>query len=99
MALVTVGSEQITVNTAIGFTSTELTDSVMQASFQVEDASIRFNTTGVAAVADGSNGEKTGNIGDVVTIVGSRDVANFSAIKKGSTNAKLQVSFEGTGEV
>jgi hypothetical protein len=100
MALVTVGDEQVTVSTAsIGFTSAELTTSVMQASFQVEDASIRFSTTGAAALANGSNGEKTGNVGDVVTVVGSRDIVNFRAIRKGSTDAKLQVSFEGTGEV
>jgi len=85
--------ETITVNTAIGLTSAKLTTTPRpkKVSIDVETAQLRYRIDGVA--------NPTSAVGiilnpmDRIDIEGIKNMEQFKAIKTGTTNSKLQVTF------
>ena len=90
--------ESITVSTtAIGFTTTNIpptSDKCQYARVQVTAAQIRVRLDGTDPVAATSPGELW-NIGDIKEVWGGNDMREFKAIREGSTDAVLNVSYHG----
>ena len=89
------GYESITVSTAaIGFTFGTFftsTKHARRALVTVEDAQIRYRYDGTDPTS--SEGHIL-NPMDVLTLTGLTNIRNFKAIRKGTTDAKLRVTFE-----
>jgi hypothetical protein len=91
------GFEQITVNTAIGFTATQLRpvsgnasgQGAFAALFKVETDQIRYRMDGTDPTA--SVGMLL-EVGDSLTVFGPKNLANFKAIKV-TNNALISVEY------
>lgn len=68
-------------------------DDVQNCIITVEDATIRFWTTGTSPVA-GTSGH-IANPGDKIQLTRKHSIENFKAIRNGSTDAVIQVTYEG----
>jgi hypothetical protein len=100
MALITIGSEDISIdNTAGGviLTASKVNGAgVIMATVTIETAQIRYKTDSAVTLLAGSIGH-VGNIGDVIEIWGNKDMLNFKAIRTGSTSGKIAVTYQGAG--
>lgn len=99
MALVAIGDESITVAaSAIGFTSTEISDEVVMATVNLEDAAVRFNPS-QDPTAGGSEGSPTIEPGDEpLEVWGHPDLNGIRFIRRDSVSGILRVLFYGTGK-
>lgn len=92
--------EQLTISTAaLSLTATEYTvdssgtgEKAKRAIITVEDAQIRYTYDGTTPTSTVGHAL---NPFDVLTLVGSDNISNFKAIRKGSTNAKISITYEG----
>lgn len=94
LSLRTIADEVIDVEgSSIGFTASLLTGNVEAAVCRVGVANIRVNTV------QGTDANATNDMpkwpGDEFVVVGMPDMANFRAIREGSTSAKLYVTYMG----
>ena len=86
--------EKITVaDTAIALTAATYTpvgaDKAQKAYITVETAQIRYRLEGTPTTAEGHLLE----IGDILQITGSDDIAGFKAIRTGATSASIKVTY------
>jgi hypothetical protein len=82
----------VTILTAATYQTGKHSD-VQNCVITVEDAAIRFWTTGATPVAT-SSGHLV-NAGDTIQLTRKHSVENFKAIRDTGTNATIQVTYEG----
>lgn len=98
MALVQIGGEDITVSsTAIGPTTTEVTDEVIVAEFQVKRGGALYCNTKDTPTAPGTNGDIGQTIGSRWRVTGHDEVLNFKMIAT-DIDATVAVQYFGTGK-
>lgn len=97
MVLVAIGDEQITVSTtAVGLTAAEITTKVHRALVQVEAQQLRYNPN-QDPTSGGSEGSPLANPGDSFYVNGQPDLNSIKFIREGSTDATINVLYEGEG--
>lgn len=99
MALVQIGGEDITVaGTAIGPTTTQVTDEVIMAEFEHRSGGSIFMQTAVDPIAAGGSGDFSAEQGNRWQVWGHDEVQSFRMIRQFGTSATVAVQYFGTGK-